>query len=43
MEKKSLEQLAQEMDEAVETSKPMTEEEKIEYDAEFGYPQDSEE
>ena len=40
MEKKSLEQLAQEMDEAIETSKPMTEEEKIEEDAEYGYSQD---
>lgn len=35
--KKTAEQLAQEMDEAVKTSKEMTEKEKIEYDAEHGY------
>lgn len=38
--KKTPEQLAKEMGEAVETSKKMTEEEKIEYDAEFGYTEE---
>ena len=38
--KKTAEQLAKEMDEAIRTTEEMTEEEKIEYDAEYGYDED---
>lgn len=37
---KTAEQLAKEMDEATKNPKKLTEEEKIEYDAEHGYEED---
>ncbi len=39
-EEKTIEELVKEMDEAVENSVEMTEEEEIEYDAESGYFQE---
>ncbi|MBP9997316.1 MAG: hypothetical protein KBT19_08665 [Lachnospiraceae bacterium] len=39
---KSMEELVKEAQEALKNPKEMTEEEKIEYDAEFGYSEDDE-
>lgn len=43
MKNKSIEELVREAQETIEKSVEMTEEEKIEYDAEFGYSDEDEE
>lgn len=37
MENKTIEQMIKEANDSVKNAKPMTEEEEIEYDAEYGY------